>query len=91
MGMVPDIGQRADIKLLSNLLTEMLRTQHASRCGAAASLAAGIVAASGRPHSVNDALSVYRDVFNSLFGDAASGQYRQWKEESAERLDTAHT
>ena len=51
---------------------------HATRQAAAASLAAGIIAASGRPHSLVEAGEIYLDAYHLLFRNADDPLYRQW-------------
>jgi hypothetical protein len=74
----PEIG--ADLTRLINA------TQHA----AAATLAAALITASGRPHSVDEALELVRDIQYSLYpaNYRNSGQYQAW--EKSKQTDKAH-
>lgn len=67
-----------DIQLLA-------ATQHA----AAAALAGGIIAASGRPHSVREALELQRSVFYALFPHGGHGRYEQWAKDP-DNLNKTH-
>jgi hypothetical protein len=55
---------------------------------AAATLAAAIIAASGRPHSVQEALDLLQDVSFSLFPKPQHAIYQKWKE--ADKLSEVH-
>jgi hypothetical protein len=52
---------------------------NATQRAAAASLAGGIIAASGRPHSLKEALEVLSDVHNAMFSAPGNGHYERWK------------
>ncbi|MBY5350213.1 hypothetical protein [Rhizobium leguminosarum] len=45
----------------------------------AATLAAALVTASGRPHSINEVLGLMRDIQFSLYPNVGSGHYEAWK------------
>ncbi len=49
-----------------------------SRHVVAASLAGGIIASSGLPHTVPQALEVFADVFWTLYPDRGSEHYDAW-------------
>ncbi len=49
----------------------MLRVLQATREASAASLAGGVIAASKRSHTVEDAIAVYDEVFGALFPNLA--------------------
>lgn len=51
----------------------------ATREAAAASLAGGIIAASGRPHSPEQAKAVFNDVFWTLFPSPSNGDFNLWQ------------
>lgn len=53
-----------------------------SRHIVAASLAGGIMASSGLPHTVNEGLAVFADVFWTLYPDRSSEHYIAWSETS---------
>lgn len=50
----------------------------ATKRAAAASLAGGIIAASGRPHSVAEASEVVVDAYHRLFPDPNDAGYQEW-------------
>ena len=62
----------------------------ATQRAAAASLAGGIIAASGRPHTLKEALEVLSDVHNALFPVPGNGHYERWKSDEG-RLDKRYT
>ncbi|RUV10401.1 MULTISPECIES: hypothetical protein [unclassified Mesorhizobium] len=51
----------------------------ASQAAAAASLAGGIIAASGRAWSMEEALAVYYDAYHSMFPQVGHGRHDIWK------------
>jgi hypothetical protein len=56
-------------------------TLHATRNAAAASLAGGMIAATGRPHSLEEALAVYNAAYFAMFPSEGNGRYEAWKAE----------
>ncbi len=56
-----------------------------SRHIVAASLAGGIMASSGLPHTMPEALAVFADVFWTLYPDRGSEHYTAWAEGSGRR------
>lgn len=72
--------QRGDIKILNEIAITMLRTEHATKRAAAASIASGMIAASGRPHSIEEATDLALGVFHRMFPDPSQGSYLAWKE-----------
>lgn len=61
----------------------------ALRTAAAASLAGGIIAASGRPHSLQEAIEVQNKVYWAMFPDPSHGRYQATK--AATDMEKAHT
>jgi hypothetical protein len=51
----------------------------ATRRAAAAALAGGIISASGRPYSMDEAMGVFHDAYFSLFPDETNGLYAIWR------------
>ena len=51
----------------------------ATRCNAASTLAAGIIAAASRPVSLDEAMKIHTDVYLSLFPEPGNGMYDHWK------------
>lgn len=71
---------RADIQVLTRIAQAAdLANIHAQR-QVAATLAAGIISASGRAHSVSEALVVFQDVHFAMNPDNGNGRYKAWKE-----------
>jgi hypothetical protein len=56
-----------------------LRLTNASQSAAAASLAGGMIAASGRAYTLEEAISVYYDVHHAMFPAPGHGRYDMWK------------
>ncbi|MGN6148999.1 MAG: hypothetical protein ACTHPD_10705 [Rhizomicrobium sp.] len=63
----------------------------AVRSSVAASLAGGIMAASGRPWSIEQALVLARDVEYAVYPDPGSTQYEEWKKLIDDRLSFVQT
>jgi hypothetical protein len=63
----------------------------AVRSSAAASLASGIIAASGRPWSVGQAMGLLTDVSFAMHPVPGEGHYEAWKAKKDERLNTLHS
>jgi hypothetical protein len=62
----------------------------ATRHSAAAALAGGIIAATCRPWSVAEALSLYHDVNFAMHPAPGEGHYEAWKTTRDERLSKMH-
>jgi hypothetical protein len=54
------------------------KSLHAMRAAAAASLAGGLIAATGRPHTLRQALHVYQDVYWALWPEHGHARYEAW-------------
>jgi hypothetical protein len=63
----------------------------AVRSSAAASLAGGIIAASGRPWSVGQAMGLLTDVSFVMHPVPGDGHYEAWKAKKDERMTTVHS
>ena len=50
----------------------------ATKTSAAATIAAALISASGRPHSVGEAVSLVRDVHWSMWPTPSHGAYKEW-------------
>ncbi len=50
----------------------------ASKNAAAASLAGGLIAASGRPHSLEEAMAVFTEVCFAMDPHPGHGRYKAW-------------
>jgi hypothetical protein len=73
-----------------NTLAVMQQQAAAMRAQSASTLTASIVAASGRPWSIQQMMDVYRDVSFALFPDPRSGAYQNWQQNSQETLNKVH-
>jgi hypothetical protein len=61
------------------------------RSSAAASLAGGIIAASGRPWSLSPAMGLLTDVNFAMHPVPGDGHYEAWKAKKDERLNKVHS
>jgi hypothetical protein len=73
-------------KLLAEIVRQNELAQNDARASIAAALAGGLIAASGRPHTIQEALELHRDVRLALYPKAGQGPYLQWAETRAETL-----
>jgi hypothetical protein len=55
-----------------------VRAVHAARASAAASLAGGLIAASGRAHTLREAVHIYQDVYWALWPEHGHPRYEAW-------------
>jgi hypothetical protein len=62
----------------------------ATRAQTAATLAAGIIAASGRPWSIEQALDLRRDIYFAMHPRPNSDVYQEWAKTKNERLCALH-
>ena len=62
----------------------------ATRQAAAASVAGGLIAASGRPHSLKEAMEVMSDVFMAMYPEPGNGRYQAWQAQE-DRFDKRYT
>jgi hypothetical protein len=55
-----------------------------------ATLAAAIITASGRPHSIQQAFDLMRDIQFAMHPQPGSGAYSEWKRTSGAALNKVH-
>jgi hypothetical protein len=72
----------------SSAETQIINATHRS---AAAALAGGIIAASGRPWAVNEAMSLLTDVSFAMHPAPGDSYYESWKPTRDERLKKVHS
>lgn len=56
----------------------------------AATLAAALITASGRPYSIAEAIALKNDVYYALYPNPGSGAYQAWEKTKEERLKKIH-
>ena len=56
----------------------------------ASTLASAIIIASGRPHSIQQALDIVHDIHFALFPVNNLGTYKEWEKTKHERLNRVH-
>ena len=62
----------------------------ATKWQTACTLASAIITASGRPHSIQQALDITRDIHFAMFPVHNLGAYRDWEKTKHERLNKVH-
>ena len=62
----------------------------AAKAQVAATLAAAIVTASGRPHSIQEVLDIAGDIQFALYPAEGYDVYAEWEKTAAERLSKVH-
>jgi hypothetical protein len=66
------------------LLVEMMKSQTAT------TLAAGIIAASGRPHSIVEAMALVQDIHFATYPAPGYGAYKEWAKTKDDCLKKVH-
>ena len=74
-----------------NLSVELTRAADTLRAQVAATLASGIIAASGRPHSIKEALEIVQDIQFAMYPAPGIGRYKEWEKTKDERLSKVHS
>jgi hypothetical protein len=72
----------------SSAETQIINATHKT---AAAALAGGIIAASGRPWAVKEALSLDTDITFAMHPAPGDGHYQAWEVNRDQRLNTIHS
>ena len=62
----------------------------ATKWQTATTLASAIIIASGRPHSIQQALDIARDVQFAMFPTHNDAAYKEWEKTKHARLNTVH-
>ena len=57
----------------------------------AASLAGGMIAASGRPHTPQEALNLFRTLHNALYPSPNNSHYKEWAKDRDAHMRTVHS
>ena len=68
----------------SSAETQIINATHRS---AAAAIAGGIIAASGRPWAISEAMSLLTDINFVMYPASGEGHYEAWKTSKEERLN----
>jgi hypothetical protein len=64
---------------------------HEMRQQKSATIAAAIVSASGKPHSIEQALGIMDDVHWAMYPDPTKGAYTEWAKTKDARVKKVHT
>jgi hypothetical protein len=72
----------------SSAETQIINATHKS---AAAALAGGIIAASGRPWAVSEAMGLLTDINFAMHPMPGDGHYEAWKASRDQRLNKVHS
>lgn len=62
---------------------QMAKLLHDTQLAAAAALAGGMIAATGRAHSVHEAKELLQDVLFALFPQPNHGAYQAWEKDNS--------
>jgi hypothetical protein len=71
---------------MSNSDVQAQQLLSATRQQTVAILAAAIVTAANRPHSIQEVLDLQRDIHFAMFPSSGSGAYQEWAKTKDERL-----
>jgi len=58
------------------MMQAITQSIYASRSAAAAALTGGIIAAAGRPHSIDEAMEIYTSVYFTMYPEPGRGRYQ---------------
>jgi hypothetical protein len=79
---------------MSDLPPQLLRTladlKDATKAHTAATLAAAIISASGKPYSIEQALEIVNDIQFAMHPRPGHGAYIEWEKTKAQRLSKVH-
>jgi hypothetical protein len=73
-----------------NLLTDFAQFIETTKAQTAATLAAAVISASGRPWSIEQALDIKRDIQAALYPAPNHGWYKEWEKTKDARLRKVH-
>ena len=63
----------------------------ATRANAIATLAAAVITAAGRPHSIAEVVEIYQNLQYALYPEHSLGSYKEWAKNRDETLAKVHT
>jgi hypothetical protein len=75
---------------LMQIAQQMAQLTEATRAQITATLASSIITASGRPHSIQQAMDIARDIQMAMYPAPQIGFYQEWAKTKAERLNKIH-
>jgi hypothetical protein len=79
-----------EIKMAAESTLISARLATASRQQVAATLASGIIAASDRAHSIEQALEIMHDIYHAMYPEPSSTAYKEWAKTKDARLKKVH-
>lgn len=88
---MPEIPKNPAVAGFHDLKTIGLRQEARLETIAAATLVSGLIAAAGRPHSIQEALAMMSEVQHALFPNPQLGSFRKWSETKDESLTKTRT
>jgi hypothetical protein len=68
----------------------MAQLTEATKAQVAATLAAAVVASSGKPHSIQQVLDITRDIQFAMYPARGNGVYMEWEKTKDARLSKVH-
>jgi hypothetical protein len=77
-------------QLVSSIITSFGQLTESNKAQVAATLAAAIIMASGRPHSIQQALDIVRDIQFAMYPAPQYGHYKEWEKFKDARLSRVH-
>ena len=82
---------RVPAHLVIQIEKSLAQLVHASQYQTASALAAGIIAASGRAHSIEEALAVAESVHFAMHPNPGFGRYQEWAKTRDATVKKVHT
>ncbi len=78
------------VHLLNNIDRSLTQLTEAAKYQTAATLAAGIIAASGRPHSIEEAIALAHNIHFAIHPAPGYGRYEAWAKTKDATLKEIH-
>ncbi len=75
------------MSMSEDLTAQIAEMVHASKQAAAGALAGGLIAASGRAHTAEEAKAVFDEIYWTLYPSPEDGGYSQWQAARRARAD----
>jgi hypothetical protein len=89
--MTPDLDRRSEMVVaIPPAVAGLGQLTEATKWQSATTLASAIIIASGRPHSIQQALDIARDIHFAMFPAHNLGAYKDWEKTKHERLSKVH-
>lgn len=76
---------------ITQLIPELDKLISSTRWQAAATLASSIIAASGKPYSIAQAMEITKNIYFSMFPEPGSSIWQDWNKNKDAKLNKVHS